>query len=382
MKYQYPNYKESTLSLISSILKYFKANPTHESLKEVDELLKKKPKNVVLILLDGLGSKQLKDNSLTGILNTNKIRDISSVFPSTTVAAITTLQTGLSPIEHAWLGWTLYFKEIDRYINIFPYSDPFSDTPIDSKVDMRDKIKYESVFYKINKAGLGVAYNVHPKNIKNNFCEEKYSVPVSSFEEMCSEIKNLCSQDGTKYVYAYYTEPDSTMHQTGTLSVETNGVIYEIEETIKNNLLELEDTLLIVTADHGHMDIKENIYIDEEKELFDCLEKYPFIEGRASSFFVKEGKREEFEKLFKEKFKDDFILLTKQQIIDMKLFGDGPIHPKSLDFIGDYMSIAIGEKYIVNTPRKEGFDPLVSMHAGLTTNEVVVPLIVFEYLKK
>lgn len=44
---------------------------------------------------------------------------ISSVFPATTTAATVTMETGMSPIEHGWLGWSLYFDEIGANVNIF-----------------------------------------------------------------------------------------------------------------------------------------------------------------------------------------------------------------------------------------------------------------------
>ena len=44
---------------------------------------------------------------------------ISSVFPSTTVAATTAIGSGYAPLETALLGWDLYFDEIGKNVAVF-----------------------------------------------------------------------------------------------------------------------------------------------------------------------------------------------------------------------------------------------------------------------
>ena len=51
--------------------------------------------------------------------NRHMVEEITSVFPPTTTAATTTLESGLSRAEHAWLGWSLHFPEVNGNVNIF-----------------------------------------------------------------------------------------------------------------------------------------------------------------------------------------------------------------------------------------------------------------------
>ena len=44
-------------------------------------------------------------------------KELTSVYPCTTVAAMTSYRSGISPNEHGWLGWTLYFKETNRIVD-------------------------------------------------------------------------------------------------------------------------------------------------------------------------------------------------------------------------------------------------------------------------
>ena len=98
-------YRKSITNLSCSILKYYNIEPKHETIPEIDTILQKyKNKNIITILLDGLGSKILfKNLPKNAFLNRHLLTNINSVLPSTTVASTTSFLTGLNPIEHGWL---------------------------------------------------------------------------------------------------------------------------------------------------------------------------------------------------------------------------------------------------------------------------------------
>ena len=119
------NYNECLTNLACSIQKYFGLNTRHNSIEYIDKLLnEKQPKNVVLMLFDGMGSKIL-DRTLdeNSFFIKNKIKEITTVFPATTTAATTSIRTGLNPIEHGWLGWNMYIAPIDETITVFLNSE-------------------------------------------------------------------------------------------------------------------------------------------------------------------------------------------------------------------------------------------------------------------
>ena len=117
----FPDYKRSILSITSSIAAFFGAGAPYPLLDEVTKALNEKDtKNVVLLLFDGMGEKLLKRHLKDdAFLRKHDLGPVSTVYPSTTTAATTSLWTGLAPGEHAWLGWSLYFKEIGRQIDIY-----------------------------------------------------------------------------------------------------------------------------------------------------------------------------------------------------------------------------------------------------------------------
>ncbi|MBP1754537.1 MAG: type phosphodiesterase/nucleotide pyrophosphatase, partial [Firmicutes bacterium] len=108
----------------------------------------------------------------------------------------------------------------------------------------------------------------------------------------------------------------------------------------------------------------------------DTLRWLPSIEPRALAFYVKEGREEEFCTVFRKHFQEDFMLLSRKEVIEQKLFGEGRQHPRFEEFLGDYMAIATGVRSIFNT--REEAESFIGVHAGMTENEMMVPLIVIE----
>ena len=136
------NYKKSILNLTNSIMKHYKAKVNHSSSPTLDEYLKEDKDNIILLIMDGMGNDYLEKFHPDGFLLKHRKDIITSVFPCTTTAAIRTYESGLSPLEHGNLGWTLYFKETNKFINILPYRD--DDTLIKISEDDFDYCKLMS----------------------------------------------------------------------------------------------------------------------------------------------------------------------------------------------------------------------------------------------
>ena len=100
------NYNECLTNLACSIRKYFDLEYNHNTLDYIDKILEEKqPKNVVTILCDGMGT-NIMDRALEkdSFLIKNRLKNITTVFPATTVAATTSIMTGLNPVESGMLG--------------------------------------------------------------------------------------------------------------------------------------------------------------------------------------------------------------------------------------------------------------------------------------
>jgi len=362
------NYNECLTNLACSIRKYFGLEYNHNTLSYIDEILEKnKPKNVVTILCDGMGS-NIMDRALdkNSFLIKNRIKSITTVFPATTVAATTSMMTGLNPVETGMLGWDMYFKEIDKTITTFLNSEKgdLEYKPLKEAIEFKKRhMKTKSIMDEINKKTEYKGYTLFP------FGENSYK----DLDDMFNIIEEKCNKDGKKYIYAYDTEPDNTMHELGTDSKEAKELILDINNRIEQLSKKLKDTIIFVVADHGHKNVI-NIDLKEYPDIIECLVRNTSIEPRAVNFFVKKERKNDFENLFNKYFSDDFDLYNKEEIINSKLFGDGEENEIFRDALGDYLAIGKTDKTLLYI----GSEILKSQHAGYTEDEILVPLIVID----
>ncbi len=364
---RFPNYDKSILSISASVLKYYGVEDCpHHTLKEFDEILKKDYENVIVILFDGMG---------VGALNTHLDRDsflrkhlvcpISSVFPSTTTAATTSILSGYSPVEHGWLGWDLYFKELDENVAVFKNTlQKNGEKAADYNVAQR-YIPCENIFQRIEKVN---------DNVKTYFVSPFGNVPAYTFDEIRKHVLRLAGESEKKYIYVYSPEPDNTMHKYGVGSARVKRKIKKINKTVEKLCRKLKNSVVVVTADHGLVDSKR-AFIEEHPNIWNMLRMPASIEPRALSLFVKDEYKNIFKEEFEKEFPGKFLVLTKQEVYDRHLFGYGEPHPRVDEFLGDFLAVAVSDLLLFNYRENDRF---VAGHAGLDEREMAVPFIVIE----
>ena len=365
MKWVKPDYNNSIVSLIHSIENYFGVENHQNTLNEVDNLLNtENKKNVIVVLYDGLGYNLLKENiDLCPNLNKHLINKISSVFPPTTTAATTSVMSGLEPVTHGWLGWDMYFKDFDKTITLFLNEEKDTKAPIPNFPGTWELLPYKTVTDKISELPNCLGTVVSPF--------AKCSYPSYDLKAMNEKVLEICSNDKKNFIYAYFENPDSTLHEFGTDSKEAKEWLKKIDESFKNLVDGLSDSIIFAIADHGHTNV-ETITLSNHPEVFNMLDGNVGIDGRATSFRVKK----EFITIFPEKIKevlgDDFLLLNHDEVISQKWFGETEENKFFRDGIGDFLAIGIGNKSIRYDERGHEF---ASTHAGITEDEVYVPLV-------
>lgn len=362
-----PKEGENLVNLSNSILKEMGVKPLNNTLSKLDKiLLEKNYKNIILMLYDGLGTsileKYLPEKSF---LRSHKVENITSVFPATTVAATTSVLTGLEVGEHGWLGWDMYFKDDDETISVYTNKLKGTEIPAKHKVKERKDMLYKTIIEKINEETENEAYMAWPY-------DEQY--PCNTLEEINNRICNLCNNSNKKkFIYSYHNNPDKILHQEGR-GINIKNLIEKINlstEKLYNKLP--SDTLIIVIADHGHIECKYK-FLSDNKELFNMLERTTTLESRAAGIKLKEDvDKKYFQKLFKDLYGKDFRLYSKEEVFENHLFGNKMIHKRLEENIGDYIAIAIKDVALNYDDNCKVFK---STHAGITKNEMEIPLII------
>ena len=101
------------------------------------------------------------------------------------------------------------------------------------------------------------------------------------------------------------------------------------------------------------------------------------------AYYIKNDRKEEFKERFESLYKDEFLLLSKEEVLEKGILGYGEKHKRLDDFIGDFLAISISDSIMrLETFLAEGKPVKKSTHCGLTDDEMLVPVITIECNKK
>lgn len=364
MKFIEPDWTRSNLNISATLAEFLGAPNKNATLPTLKKELEKGYKNIVFICFDGLGINPIKKNlEENNILRKNIKQTLVSTFPSTTTNATTSLLTNKLPLEHGWFGWSIYFEEVNRNVDIFLNKDSWTGDEVEVKNSPLGELDYyfdnAKTDYAINTVFPAYVKVKHPE--RNNVFDSQ--------ETFFENIKNICNKNEKQYVYAYYFDPDATMHDFGVSSNEAKTVIDSISNNVEKLLYETKDTLFIITADHGQIDVEGYLDFCEDEELLSYLKIYPYLDSRTPCFILKDGKNKEFEDFFAKKYGEDFILFKSQELIAKGYFGT---FGDKGHLLGDY--IAIGT-YTHKMARMTQKSPKFKGHHTSLTEEMEIPLI-------
>lgn len=370
-RYIRPNWKKSNLNISATLAEYLGAPNTNSTLPLLKKELDKNYKNVVFICLDGLGIHPIKKNlDKNSLLRKNIKQVLTSTFPSTTTNATTALTCNKLPLEHGWLGWSLHFDQIQRNLDIYLHKDSQTGEAVDYDYPIYDN---GDCYFDHATKEIEVT-PVMPIYVKTK--SENKKIAITNEFELCSAIKSVCEREGKQFVYAYLNEPDYTMHDFGVTSSEAKEKIESIHREIEKLYNQVEDTLIIISADHGHIDIEGHIDFYKDEEMNALLKCPAYLDGRTPAFIVKDSKHKEFEKKFKKKYGKDFKLRKSADLIKKGYFGDRGIYGYLL---GDYIGIGtFTHKQFLNNDKTPHFK---GHHTSLT-EEMLVPLIMLAKKEK
>ena len=340
-------------------------------------------RNVVLIVIDGLGFEYLNSTGAGSALQQNIRARITSVFPSTTASAITTFLTGLAPQQHALTGWFMYLREIGMVTTILPFKQRSSAKPLhDFGVQPGQLFDQKSVFDCLHVA----CYAINPARILNSefnvaHCGSAVRIGYSTLQQFVHAIASAVRSDGArKFVYAYYPEIDSAAHQHGIQSPQVAAEFAALDRAFADlqKALAGSHSILIVTADHGFIDRdpSQAIKLEHHPRLAQTLLQPLCGEPRVAYCYVDRAQTEQFEKYVTDVFAEKVTLMRSEDLVAQGYFGHRIPHPRLAERIGDYTLIMNGNYTIEDRLPGERRHTQIGVHGGLSESEMMVPLII------
>ena len=394
-----PNYDGMGLANLTPTISHWLGGPEFSTPIFADAILKQfapRYKRVVLLLVDALGYNQLTSLMEKGqagfwqrSLAASNLIPITSISPSTTSSALTTIWTGSTPLEHGIIGYEMWVKSLSMIINTILHS------PITFAGDVGGLARagFDPVSF-LGMPPLGEHFASRgieshafvPASIANSGLSKMHHVGTqlhgySAESDLLANLRDLLNSrpNNRKFVYAYWSLVDGLMHRYGTYNervTEQFGSFSDAIERILLNKLEpwaREETLFLVTADHGSVETPYNANYDLQRhpDLVDMLVMQPTCEGRLPYLYLKPGQEEAVRQYFDHAWPGEFDLITRQQVLDCGLLGRGNPHEDLKNRVGDLIAIAHGNAYLwwVNRP-----NVMQGRHGGLHPDEMLVPL--------
>ncbi|MGB4181026.1 MAG: alkaline phosphatase family protein, partial [Bacilli bacterium] len=215
------------------------------------------------------------------------------------------------------------------------------------------------------------AYTVFPEIVDRGHSENHFT--YDSFDELFETLASLCCLPERKLIFAYSSEPDTAMHGFGAGSPAAGKVIREINDRVAAFASEAgADALLVVTADHGQIDITRHIELYRDQELAGFLSRPLSLEGRAASIAIASGREKEFRDYFLAKYAGS-KLYRAEELIASGVFGVG-VKARGREFLGDYIVVPEdGAAFLLHGQAS----PYPGNHGGLLPGEIEVPLIIW-----
>lgn len=378
-----PDYHGASLvDLMASVIRARGGRSAHMGLGAGFEQRLAAARHVVLLVVDGLGLAQresyLAAAPASPFLAQSPHHELSSVFPATTAAAVTTLMTGASPAEHGILGWFLNLHDLGVVSAILP-SISRTDMPIvDGEFPLADYLAIPRPAETM--AGSRVALT-HRFILESRFSkaaarwDETHA--IETLGELEETLTRLVQRPEPGYFYAYWPGYDGLSHQFGPTSEQALRHLGEIDAFLGRlqEALRRHGAALLVTADHGFVATPPEQHVDLSTidGLYDDLATLPSGDSRAVSLFVRPARLPALRQRLRD-FGDYFAVIEGETLFEAGVFGPGDHHSALYGRVGDLVLLARGTCSLSAPPYGRPPHRVPGSHGGMTEPEMRIPL--------
>ena len=175
-------------------------------------------------------------------------------------------------------------------------------------------------------------------------------------------------------VYSYWSELDLTGHVRGPSSDAWSHELRQVDSMVEAVVSRLPpDAALVVTADHGMVDVEERVDVDTTPAL--SLDVTMIAgEPRARHVFARPGAAADVAQRWRETLGTDYSVVDRDEAIGRGWFG--PVRPAVARTIGDVLTLARGSGAVVRSGAEPNQSALLGHHGSLTDAETRVPLLI------
>jgi hypothetical protein len=336
-------------------------------------------RRIVLVLVDGLGYHLLpraaESSGFLADVHAGRIGHLDRLectLPSTTPTSLVSLGTGVLPGEHGILGFTLNIPGTDRLLTHILWRD---DPPPERWQPV------PTVFTLGSAAGIGSSVVLPAMFAGSGLTRAAYGsadfIGLTKGDDQVDAIVRAL-HNGSSFVFGYTAAVDTAAHAHGIASEKWAAAAAYAGQLLERLVAALPaDTALLVTADHGGLDVPPTARVDigADAQLTAGV-RVVAGEPRFRYLHTEPGATDDVCAAWQAMLGTTADVLTREEAVASGLFGS--MRPEHLPRIGDVVVISTGDSAVLAT----GYEPpevakLVGFHGARTPEETAIPLITF-----
>lgn len=343
---------------------------------------------VVVVVVDGFGFEQYARHHadhefFARLTDRTDVWPLTSVFPSETAAAMGTYMTGRPPVEHGLIGWNIPMK--NTVIESLPFETKAGDNAGDALGIEREMLREgPSIAQQFHEAGVSTRQIIPEAVVTGDAgLSSVTQLPYEDLDGFSDQLRAAITRTNG-FVHAYLPHVDGAAHEVGTSGAKYRETLDSVSTALTRAIGKLsatttERTLLVVTADHGHVDTapEKNVDLLQRDRIADVIETdahgTPLLGGggRNVHFYAEDATPEQIQKTLTEEFEEQALVLTREQALTERLFGPGEPSDTFERQCGDVLLIP-DERTMWYENEADELE-FIGFHGGLHPDELLVP---------
>ncbi len=405
-----PDYRANCFSQIPETIQYLLTGEGSLSLPEkLFEGVGTRFNQVIFFLVDAFGwqfFERYRDEYpvFRRFQDSGRVARLDSQFPSTTAAHVTTIHTGLPVGQSNVFDWQYYEPKLDDIFAPLLYFSAGArsrETLMSAVVKPEEIIPTQTLYQELNSAGVQSHIFQHraftPSTFSNMVFKGASVHPYKTLSEALVNLNGVASScSSPTYIFFYFSPLDDICHHYGPDSPQFEAEVDAFFTTLENqffrqNAGNLQDTLFILTADHGQtaVDPVTTIYLNRDP-AFSGFEKFirsnregefiiPGGSCRNMILYLKEGMQEEALGFLSRRLEGKAEVYSVQALIDEGLFGNRPVTRGFVERAGDLMILPFRDESVWWYKKGLFEQRFFGHHGGLTPAEVQIPFLIHPF---
>ncbi|HXQ94572.1 MAG TPA: alkaline phosphatase family protein [Thermoplasmata archaeon] len=350
------------------------------------------PGPIVVFLVDGLGWAPFREWASTAGAAAETwaghARPITTVFPSTTTAALVSLSTGVAPGRHGLIGYRQYLPKFGVVGDMLSMS-PVGSTQRDALIGPSWTPSTLTAAPTLFRQGLRTTALTRDIFEGTGFTRLLYDgaefVGYATATHLVHQLAALLQRPRPpRVVFLYWADLDTIQHLVGPHPGRFHMEMDRLVDLLERTAAEVgprvaRSVTFAITGDHGQVRANpaKRVAVDEEPAILREMVR-PLAGDRRAGFFAARPHRvAALTEALQRRLAPGTPVVGREEVARAGLFGPGPFHPELEERVGDVIAFVRAPECLTYLP--PGAHPpkrfLLGAHGGVDAEELVVPLV-------